>query len=385
MRRIERNISLVKWIYITQGLVFIAPVFMLYFGSRGLELSQILMLQFIFSASSMVLEFPSGYISDKLGRKRTLVVAYASLVLAVYLFLNGVSFKTFAIAEFAFAFGYSLISGTLSSLLFESLRVFNKEADYSKVFGNIVHKQLMTIAFAGIVGGLIAKFISLDATVVATLLGFLASFVLSLFLKEPSVVNARGIKEDIKDFKLVFSNKELISITIFVALIFAFNQVSFWYYQPYFQAIDVDLAYFGLLFASFQIVASIGSKYANAVMQKFTREQIFIIVSIATLTSFVGMWWFFSYAGLIFIYLQQLVRGLFTILSSEYAHKHASDELRATTISFMSLAKKLLFAGNLYFFAQISKGVGMEHIYLIMAGVLAILLVLFFVLKRVFR
>ena len=384
MRRIERNISLVKWIYITQGLVFIGPVFMLYFGSRGLELSQILMLQFIFSASSMVLEFPSGYISDKLGRKRTLVVAYGSLVLAVYLFLKGVSFNTFALAEFAFALGYSLISGTLSSLLFESLRVFGKECDYSKVFGAIVHKQLLTIAFAGIVGGFIAKFISLDATVVATLFAFLASFVLSLFLKEPSVVNARGIKEDIKDFKLVLSNKELISITIFVALIFAFNQVSFWYYQPYFKAIDVDLAYFGLLFASFQIVASIGSKYANAIMQRFSKEQIFIMVSVATLISYVGMWWFFSYAGLVFIYLQQLVRGLFTILSSEYAHKFASNELRATTISFMSLAKKLLFAGNLYLFAQISKGVGMEHIYLIMAGVLVVLLVLFFALKRLF-
>ena len=120
-------------------------------------------------------------------------------------------------------------------------------------------------------------------------------------------------------------------------------------------------------------------------MQRFSKEQIFIMVSVATLISYVGMWWFFSYAGLVFIYLQQLVRGLFTILSSEYAHKFASNELRATTISFMSLAKKLLFAGNLYLFAQISKGVGMEYIYLIMAGVLAVLLVLFFVLKRVFR
>ena len=384
MRRIERNISLVKWIYVTQGLVFIAPVFMLYFESRGLEISDILMLQFIFSASSMVLEFPSGYISDKLGRKRTLVVAYASLVFAVYLFLNGVSFKTFAFAEFAFAFGYALISGTLSSLLYESLKAFGKEGEYSKVYGDIVHKQLLTIAFAGIVGGFIAKYISLDATVMATLFAFVASFILSLFLKEPSVVNARGIKEDFIDFKLVLSSKELIAITIFVALIYAFNQVGFWYYQPYFKAIDVDLVYFGLLFASFQIVASIGSKYANAVMQKFTKEQIFAIVSIGTLTSFIGMWWFFSYAGLVFIYLQQLVRGLFTILSSEYAHKHASDELRATTLSFMSLAKKLLFAGNLYFFAQISKVVGMEYIYLIMAGVLAILLMLFFTLKRLF-
>ncbi len=384
MRRIERNISLVKWIYITQGLVFVAPVLVLYFGSRGLELSQILMLQFVFSASSFALEFPSGYISDKLGRKRTLVVAYSSLVLAVYLFLNGVSFNTFAIAEFAFASGYSLISGTVDSLLYETLKVLGKENEYRKVYGDLNHKQLLSVAFAGIVGGLMAKYIGLSATVVVTLIAFTVTLVLSLFLEEPKGINPRGLREDIKDFKLVLSNKELISITVFVALVFAFNQVIFWYYQPYFKAIDVNLAYFGLLFASFQIVASIGSKYANAVMQKFTIEQIFIIVSIATLLSFVGMGWFFSYAGLLFIYFQQLVRGGFRILSSEYAHRHASDELRATTISFMTLAKKLLFAGNLYFFVQISKGVGLEQVFFIMASVLAGLLLLFFVIKRLF-
>ena len=39
MKRIERNISLIGWIYVSEGLVFVAPVLVLYFGSRGLELS----------------------------------------------------------------------------------------------------------------------------------------------------------------------------------------------------------------------------------------------------------------------------------------------------------------------------------------------------------
>jgi len=383
MKTIERNIGLVKWIYLTQGLVFVAPVLVLYFGSKGLELSQILKLQFVFSASSMVLEFPSGYISDKLGRKRTLVVAYASLVLAVYLFLNGNSFNTFAFAELMFAFGYALISGTLTALLYESLKVLGKVEEYGKIYGDYNHKTLLVIAFAGITGGLIAQYIGLSATVVATLIAFSISFILSLFLKDPNGTNKRAFGEDIKEFKVLLQKRELIGITIFVALIFAFNQVSFWYYQPYFKAIDIDLAYFGMLFASLQIVASFASKYANSIMKSFSKEQIFIAISIITVVSYIGMGWFFSYIGVLFIYLQQLVRGLFAILSSEYAQKYASDELRATTISFMQLVKKLFFAINLYLFAEISKGVSLEHIYFIMASVLAVLLLLFFGLRRV--
>ena len=384
MIRIERNISLIRWIYITQGLVFVAPVLVLYFGSRGLELSQILMLQFIFSASAMVLEFPSGYISDKLGRKRTLVIAYASLVLAVYLFLNGSSFNTFAFAEFPFALGYSLISGTLESLLFESLRVLGRESEYNEVLGDMKFKGFFSIAFAALVGGDIAKYISLDATVVATLIAFISSFVLSLLLTDSYEANSRGLREDIKDFRLVLSNKELITVTLFVALIFAFNQVSFWYYQPYFKAIGVDLTYFGLLFASLQIVAAFASKYAGSVMRQLSLKQIFIVISIGNVLSFLGMWWFFSYAGLLFIYWQQLVRGFFNVFSEKYAQKYASSELRATTTSFMSLVSKLFFASNLVLFTHISKVVGVEDIYLIMASFLAGLLVLFFVSKRLF-
>ena len=384
MQRIERNINLVKWIFLTQGLVFVAPVLVLYFSSRGLKLSEILMLQFVFSAFSMALEFPSGYISDKLGRKRTLIIAYASLVLAVYLFLNGSSFNTFAFAEFVFALGYALISGTLSSLLYESLKALSRESEYSKVYGNINHKTLLTVAFAGISGGFIAKYFGLSATVVATLIAFVGSFVLSLFLKEVNGANKRAFREDIKDFHLLLGNKELISVTLFVALIFAFNQVSFWYYQPYFKAIGVDVAYFGVLFASFQIVASLGSKYANTIMKRFSKEQIFISVAIAILISLIGMGWFFSYLGIAFIYLQQLVRGVLMIYSSEYAQKYASDELRATTASFMALVNKLFYAANLYIFVELSKGVSLEHIYFVMAGFLAILLGLFLGLRRVF-
>ncbi|HGZ70780.1 MAG TPA: MFS transporter, partial [Nitratifractor sp.] len=318
MKKVERNLKLIEWIQITQSMIFVASVLVPYFQFRGLEFSEILLLQSIFAIASMVLEFPSGYLSDKFGRKKTLNIAYFALCLAVFIFYMGSSFAILAFAELTFALGYSLVSGTVSALLYESLEELKRVDEYSKILGANTHKALLTVALSGIVGGVIAHFISLRVTVALTLIAFSVSFVLSFILVEVKEIKKRGISDDIKDFKSIVSNSELIYIATFVSMIFAFNQVSFWYYQPYFKAVGVELFYFGFIFASFQMVASIGSKYAHKVQNKFTSVEIFKFIAVMIVISLFGMGWSFSLFGLAFVYLQQLVRGFFFVLVDSY-------------------------------------------------------------------
>jgi len=378
MERIERNLKLIEFIQITQSMVFVASVLVPYFQFRGLELSQILMLQSVFAIVSVLFELPSGYFSDKLGRKKTLNIAYFALSVAVFIFYNGSSFAILAFAEVAFAFGYALVSGTVSALLYESLDELGEVNKYSKIFGSNNHKALITIAISSIVGGLVAHFISLSATVVLTLIAFSISFILSLFLIEVKEINKRGVRDDIKEFKAIFTNKEIIKIATFISMIFAFNQVAFWYYQPYFKAVGVELLYFGFIFASFQIVASIGSKYAHRVQKRFTSKEIFKIISVVIVFSLFGMGFSFSLFGLLFVYLQQLVRGFFMVFANSSVQANASSELRASTLSLITLAKKLSFGLNLILFAQITKVVSLQVGLYIMAIMLALLSALYF-------
>ncbi len=383
MKKVERNLKLIEWIQITQSMIFVASVLVPYFQFRGLEFSEILLLQSIFAIASMVLEFPSGYLSDKFGRKKTLNIAYFALCLAVFIFYMGSSFAILAFAELTFALGYSLVSGTVSALLYESLEELKRVDEYSKILGANTHKALLTVALSGIVGGVIAHFISLRVTVALTLIAFSVSFVLSFILVEVKEIKKRGISDDIKDFKSIVSNSELIYIATFVSMIFAFNQVSFWYYQPYFKAVGVELFYFGFIFASFQMVASIGSKYAHKVQNKFTSVEIFKFIAVMIVISLFGMGWSFSLFGLAFVYLQQLVRGFFFVLVDSYMQKYASSELRASTLSFITLAKKLAFGINLLFFAQLAKIVTLQNSLYLMGIILLLLSWLFFILTRI--
>ena len=55
----------------------------------------------------------------------------------------------------------------------------------------------------------------------------------------------------------------------YLAVINIFTQVAFWLYQPYFKFSGMDIAYFGVFFASFQLVSGISSKYAHKIEKIF--------------------------------------------------------------------------------------------------------------------
>ena len=76
---------------------FWLPVFFLYF-SEQLPLRRVLQLEAIYYLTVVVVEVPSGYFSDTVGRRRTLMVAAAALVVSYALFFFGTGFAVFASA-----------------------------------------------------------------------------------------------------------------------------------------------------------------------------------------------------------------------------------------------------------------------------------------------
>ena len=78
-RQLARNIRRTLAFSFLQVFMVLMPVIVLFFESRGLRLSEVLLLQAWFAGLVLVLEVPSGYLADLLGRKRTLVVGTCSV------------------------------------------------------------------------------------------------------------------------------------------------------------------------------------------------------------------------------------------------------------------------------------------------------------------
>ena len=70
---LTRNIALYPWFKFAQSLIFWQAVWFLYF-QNVLSPAEAIILYAVYDISVTVLEVPSGYASDRLGRRRTLVV-----------------------------------------------------------------------------------------------------------------------------------------------------------------------------------------------------------------------------------------------------------------------------------------------------------------------
>ena len=100
----------------------IAPVLILYYTANGLNSTQIFTIQAAFHLAVLLLEVPSGYLADVIGRKKTLVFGAIFFPLGLAVYTVGRSFTAFILAEVVLAVSVSMRSGCDSALLFDSLR-----------------------------------------------------------------------------------------------------------------------------------------------------------------------------------------------------------------------------------------------------------------------
>jgi len=75
------------------------PIIVLFFQENGLSMKEVFLLQSIFSIGIILFEIPSGYFSDVIGRKKTIILGciFGFLGFSIYSFSYG--FLGFLIAE----------------------------------------------------------------------------------------------------------------------------------------------------------------------------------------------------------------------------------------------------------------------------------------------
>ena len=117
------------------SLVFFAPVALLVRTRCGITLSQFFYLQVISSLCVFALEIPCGVLTDKIGYKKSLILAQLLLTTVRLLFFIGGNFYLFALASVIEATSICFESGTL-------------DAYYYTIFGEEKYLKVSSIASA---------------------------------------------------------------------------------------------------------------------------------------------------------------------------------------------------------------------------------------------
>ncbi len=371
-KKLHYNLWKIYLYEIFASMFFSIPVIVLFWQHNGLSLTEVMVLQSIFAIITVALEIPSGYFADIYGRKRTLVFASTMGFIAITTYSLGYNFYHFLIAEIFFALSSSFTSGTVSALVYDTLQNIGKEKEYKKIWGNILSYGMVFLALSNILGGFIAK-IDLRYTLYASIPFFALMIPLAFLTQEPArhkPIFKKGYTEGLlKIIKTtLLRNKKLRWIIIYSGIIYAFNQSALWLYQPYFKLSGLDFAYFGIVFASFQVVSAFASKYAHKIEkmlgQKYSLAMLIFLVagSYFLMSNFIFL---FSFS---FCFIQQFVRGFKNTVVTDYINQLTDSSMRATVLSVESFIGRLLYASIIPLFGWIADVYTLEQALAVMGA-----------------
>lgn len=366
--------------------VFFLPIVYVFFQKNGLSLTQIFIVEAIFSIGLVLFEVPTGAIADFFGKKASLITGGIVWIISCLLFAFGTGFYTLMFAYLVWALGQALSSGADTALLYDILDKDNNEKYFKKFQGNAKLIGLFSVALSSILGGYIASF-STRYTFLASAIAFLVmiSIIISIKHKEEKNIEEESYAQIISNsFKVIKKSSHLIWLLIYSAtfmLVFKLSQTST---QIYMNLADLDLKYFGIASAFFFIIAAIGAKFTDEFGKKF-KKYSYLILSILMISSTALISQFVFKLGFLIFGIIYFATSMNSIIIQHEILENSPKSKHSTILSFNNLSDRLMYV----LIAPIW-GLGMDKISLpntffyasIIASILILMLMLNYFTKK---
>ena len=323
------------------------PIVVPFYESNGLTMKDIMILQAVYSIAIVVLEIPSGYLADVIGRRKTLIIGamFGTIGFATYSFSFG--FMGFLVAEIILGIGQSCISGADSAMLYDSLLEKGMEKKYTRFEGRITSLGNIAEAAAGILGGVLAG-ITLRAPYFAQSFVAFIALPAALTLVEPSrqiPLMKASLREVVQIARFaLFKDRPLRRNILFSAITGTATLTMAWFAQPFFEYSKIDIAWFGLLWTALNLTVAFTSYNAHRIEQKLGQSRSIILIALMVPIGYLALSRFHTPYGLIVLFLFYLVRGFATPVLKDYINRITASNIRATVLSVRNFIIRLLFA-----------------------------------------
>ena len=346
-----KNIRKAYWFNFFKKMHFFGAVMIPFFTLWGMiSFTEIMILQAIFMFSVFLLEVPTGVVADWFGRKKSLILAAVTAVIAPLIYISYPNFWIFASAEFVWAMGTTLMSGADSALIYDSLRHVKKEKESKKIMSRYGSFGLAGILVSAPIGSLIAYYFGLRMPMLLTSIPMVIALMIALTFKEPKIhekKKKRGYFKTLKGgVKYLRGHKTLRILMVDYIVIGTLAFFLVWVYQVILQSYNVPIGWFGF------------------VLVGILTGEIFVLNNVGRIEKlFGGKRKYLNYSGFlvgVLFLVMALVRNLYVALAcifligalgltrkelyGSYLNKFIESHNRATVLSVIAMFYSLSMA-----------------------------------------
>lgn len=320
---------------------FIVPITVEYVLWRGLSFSELGILGSIFMVTWVASEVPTGYLGDRFGRKRLLLVSSAFTAGVVFSLAWLESFGAFALAYVGWALAVSLRSGVGSAWMYDLLKERLDEDEYARVSGRGNAMFLGVSAVTAIIG---AQLATLDWRY--PFLANAALLSLGIFVLYSMPASGRVGEADTEDDESdIVSPRETLAgvwrvvvrsplrwFILYTALFFGFIEVAGTFTQPVSTEIGITIGGLGWLYAGFNLVSAVASFGVGRIKDTVGIRSYFVVAPVGIGVLFAALA-FVPILAIPAFFLARAGRAVANPLKRQYVNDRIGSTDRATVLS----------------------------------------------------
>lgn len=359
------NVSLLQAHTFCFHAIFILPVLVPYFQDViGLGFQEFLIGEAIFSATVLCMEVPTGWLSDVWTRRKTLIASTVVSLLGWIVLWQATNFFMVAMAQIILGTAISLLSGTNSALLYDSLLEKKNEHHYLRLEGFRHGLSLYAVGSASLVGGFLYTWHA-QLPILATIVFNVLALLITLFAVEPSRIREHPKNNPFLDMArtlkyALHGHAEIAGIIFISAVLFAGTKVILWIQQPYYLLLELPVGWFGVFAAIGFLLGGLASHYSH-LSKGWSHDvglllQLLVILVVVCIVS--GLWP--GWHGIPLLLSGSLIWGFGWPRMQDAINKRVSSVRRATILSTASLMKHVLSIPLFVIIGRVGDSLGID-------------------------
>ncbi len=333
----------------------------------GLSLTEILLLQGIFSISMVVMEYPSGYLSDRIGYRTALNVASLLGIVGWGIYTVADSFSQVLIAEIILGFSISFISGSDSAMLYESLKANGEEQHYSRHEGRKSGMGQLGEACGAIFAGLLYASAPLLPFIIQVLVWVLALLLTRSMVEPQEKLQApeSHLAEAWKSTRYALKENKRLRYTILLSVVLGLTSYyPIWLIQPYMQDGGVPIAWFGPIWAAANLSVALFALISHRSHLRLGDRWMVLLIIVVVIAGYLGLGLVGGLWGFLFYYLLTCMRGLRGPMLLSHAQREIPSANRAGILSLQSLCFRISFVCTGPLIGMVADNVGVKQTFL---------------------